>query len=154
MKKAWSVLLILVLISGCATEPYLKGQLNGQKVYLGPVPIENTESYKTYIHSAHTEADKQRYLFQRLKDATELSFYHDGSWYNSLLAYRGGMWLMRKRYTKDQTTRDFIKKYVERSEDTGEYHLAKFPDGSLHIGSYLLYNELDLLEQTSKDKSH
>ena len=148
-----SLVFILVMAGGCAGEKYLQGcNANGEKVYLGPVPIENTEPYQTYIHSARTEADKQRYLFQRLKNAAQLSFYHEGSWYNSLLAYRGGMWLMRECYVKGQNTRDFIKKHVEYSEDTHEYHLAKFPDGSMHIGSYLLYNELDLLERTAEDR--
>ncbi|MSR77938.1 MAG: hypothetical protein EXS63_06925 [Candidatus Omnitrophica bacterium] len=151
MKNVWMVLLLLSLSAGCAGEKYFNGVgPNGQKIYLGPVPIEKTEAYQAYTHSSRTEADKQRYLFQRLKSAVNLSFYHDGNWYNSVQAYRGGMWLMRKRYLKGQATRDFIHKYVERSEETGEFHLAKFPDGSIHIASYLLYNELDLLEDKQK----
>jgi hypothetical protein len=145
--------LSLPFVTGCATS-YLKGATpQGEKVYLGPLPIENTEAYRTYIQSPRTEVDKQNYLFARMKDADKLEFLHDGSWYNSVEAYRGGKWLMRHRYQKDQNTRDFIHKYVERSEDTGKYHLAKYPDGSVHIGSYLLYNELDLLEETEKKNS-
>ena len=136
------------LCPGCAS-PYLKGVTpQGEKVYLGPLPIENTEPFQAYLQSRHTEVDKQHYLFQRLKDAKHLQFYHDGSWYNHLDAYRGGMWLMRNRYRKGQDTRAFIRKYVERSEDTGKLHLVKYPDGSVQIGSSILANELDLLEET------
>lgn len=136
-----------LLGAGCAT-PYLKGvSPSGQKVYLGPVPIQKTEAYQAYLQSDRSEVGKQRYLFQRMKDSQGLEFYHDGSWYNNLEAYRGGMWLMRDRYQKGQDTREFIRKYVERS-DAGNLHLAKYPDGSVQIGSYVLYNELDLLEET------
>jgi hypothetical protein len=142
-----------LLSAGCAT-PYLKGVTSqGQKVYLGPVPIENTEAFQQYLQSRHTEVDKQRYLFRRLKDATHLRYYHNGNWYTALEAYRGGMWLMRNKYQKGQNTRDFIRKYVERSEDTKQYYLVEYPDGSFHIGSYLLYNELDLLEETAEQNT-
>lgn len=122
----------------------------GEKVYLGPKDIENSQAFKNYLRSPRGEADKQRYLFERLKGAADLSFYHDGDWYNALEAYRGGMWLMRERYKKGQLTRDFIKKYVERS-DAGNLHLVKYPDGSKQVGSYVLYNELDLLEEKAKN---
>ena len=147
------VTLIVLSLAGCATS-YLKGvSPEGKRTYLGPVPIENTEAFKNYVQSAHSDVDKQRYLFQRLKDSKDLSFYHDGSWYNAIEAYRGGMWLMRNRYQKGQDSREFIRKYVERSEDTGKFHLVKYPDGSVHIGSYILLNELDLLEGSASGKS-
>lgn len=136
--------------AGCASaKPFNGVNAQGEKVYLGPVPIENTQPYKEYAATQHTEVDKQKYLFRRLKDATKLEFYHDGSWYNSVQAYRGGIWLMRERYQKGQETRAFIKKYVERSETTNQLHLVRYPDGTLQIGAAILYNELDLLEQTS-----
>ncbi len=151
MKKTFLLILAaLSLLSGCATTSYQKGILaNGEKAYMGPSDIENTQEFKEYLNSKQTEADKQVYLFKRLKGATDLEFYHDGSWYKSLEAYRGGMWLMRHRYKKDQSTRDFIKTNIERSE-AGNIHIAKYPDGSLQIGSYVLYNELDLLEEKAK----
>jgi len=137
-----------LLAIGCAT-PYGKGITpQGEKVYLGPVPIQGTPAYEAYLNGGRTAVAEQTYLFQRLKSAADLEFFHNGSWYNSLEAYRGGMWLMRHRYKKGQDSRAFIKKYVERAEDTGEFHLVKYPDGSIHIGSYILYNELDLLEDT------
>jgi len=146
----WTLLLAVFLLSACAS-PYLKGVTpRGDRAYLGPVPIEKTESYQTYLHSRHTEVDKQRYLFQRLKASENLQFYDDGRWYDTLEAYRGGMWLMRNRYKEGQDSREFIRKYIERSEQTNQYRLVQYPDGSVQIGSYILYNELDLLEETTK----
>lgn len=141
-------LLLALLLSGtgCASH-VLKGvSSNGEKVYLSPLPIEKTGAYQEYLRGRRTELDKQHYLFQRLKMSDALEFFHDGCWYGALEAYRGGMWLMRNRYQKGQDTRTFIRKYVERSEDTGKLHLVRYPDGSTHIGSYVLLNELDQLE--------
>lgn len=153
MNKKWNLpalFLTLILAAGCAASVAQGVNTQGQKVYLGPVPIEKTEAYQAYLTSKHTDVDKQRYLFQRLKAAEDLQFFHNGSWYSSIDAYRGGMWLMREKYKAGQNTREFIKKYVERSEDTGQLHLAKYPDGSVQMGSYVLFNELDLLEATAK----
>ncbi|PIQ87146.1 MAG: hypothetical protein COV74_01990 [Candidatus Omnitrophica bacterium CG11_big_fil_rev_8_21_14_0_20_45_26] len=137
---------MLLFSAGCAT-PYLKGVTPaGEKVYVGPLPIENTEAFQTFLHSSKTEVDKQLYLFQRLKAAMDLEYYHDGSWYSWLETYRGGTWLIRNRYKKDQDTRDFLRKHVWHSETTGKLHLVRFPDGSIQIGYFLLLNELDLLE--------
>ena len=151
--RLFSVFFLLILAAGCHAA-YLNGvKPNGEKVYLGPVPIQDMEPYKTYLQSKHTEVDKQRYLFQRLKAADHLQYFHNGSWYNALEAYRGGMWLMREKYKEGQDSRAFIKKYVEKSEDTNQLHLVKYPDGSLQVGSYILYNELDLLEETANRDS-
>lgn len=142
------------LSAGCAAGiKYSKGvNAQGEKLYIGTTDIENTEAFKSYGRSPQGEGDKQRYLFERLKNAEGFEFYHDGSWYNAQEAYRGGMWLMRNRYKKEVSTRDFIKQEVERS-DAGNLHLVKYPDGSLQIGSYILYNELDLLESKTKKTS-
>lgn len=143
----------LLILAGLTTgfkQQYNKGvNAKGEKMYLGTADIESSDAFKNYKRSPQGEADKQRYLFERLKNAKHLEFYHDGGWYNSLEAFRGGMWLMRNRYKKGFPTRDFIKQYVERSE-AGNLHLAKYPDGSSQIGSYILYNELDLLESKAK----
>lgn len=140
---------LFFLTMGCASAP-LKGITpDGQKAYLGPVPIQNTAAYKTFLSGNRTEVAEQNYIFQRLKSASDLEFYHNGTWYGPLEAYRGGMWLVRQRYQKGQDSREFIRKYVERAEDTGEPHLVRYPDGTIHIGSYVLYNELDLLEEAS-----
>lgn len=134
---------------------YLEGvDEKGNKVYLGPTPIENTAAFKTYAQSSKSAVHEQQYLFQRLKDAPkDLEYFHDGNWYNWLQTYRGGMWLIRNRYKKGQDTREFLKKYVWRSEETRKLHLVKFPDGSIQVGYFLLLNELDLLEETLKKKS-
>lgn len=138
--------------AGCAVP--LKGvSPQGERVYLGPVPIQDTEAYQAYLLKSPTEVAKQSYLFQRLKSASNLEFYHNGSWYSPLEAYRGGMWLMREHYQKGQDTRTFIRNYVERDEGSGKPHLVRYPDGSVHIGSSVLYNELDLLEETAASVS-
>ncbi len=149
---AYSRILILIplFLAGCATAP-LKGITpDGAKAYLGPVPIQGTEAYQAFLNSPRAEVSEQTYLFSRLKLAPDLSFYHDGNWYNWLQAYRGGMWLMRNRYKKGQDTRTFLKDYVWHSETTGKVHLVKYPDGTVHEGYYVLLNELDLLEETFK----
>ena len=142
----------LALGPGCAT-PYLKGMTPaGERVYLGPDTLRETEAYQSFLRSAKSEVDKQNYLFQRLKDAKELEYYHDGSWYNWLETYRGGMWLIRNRYEKGQDTRTFLRKYVWRSE-SGKLHLVRYPNGSIQIGYFVLMNELDLLEETVRKDS-
>ena len=157
-KFNFSVLALLatfiMLSNGCATSNYLKGMTpTGEKVYLGVVPIENTGAYKSYQQSPKTDVNKQQYLFQRLKDAPkDLEYYHDGNWYSWLEAYRGGMWLIRNRYQKGQDTRQFLKKYVLRSETSNQLHLVRFPDGSIQIGYDILINELELLEKTINAK--
>jgi len=146
-------LIVITILSGCASSSYLKGiSPTGEKVYFDKTPIEDTDAFQTYLQTPQSEVDKQHYLFQRLKSATDLEYLHDGAWYNPLQAYRGGMWLMRNRYKKGQNTRDFIRKYVERS-DAGKIHVVKYPDGSLHEGGCILYNELDRLEETAAKRT-
>ena len=154
MKLRASLLLLLILLSGCiSTKGYLKGVApGGEKVYLGPAAIENTGAYRQFLQSGRAETDKQHYLFSRLKASEGLEFLHDGRWYNKLEAYRGGMWLMRNRYKKGRNTRAFIKNYIEYSE-AGNLHLVRYPGGTLQIGSYVLYNELDLLEEKLKKQN-
>lgn len=152
-KKFYPLLLscsLLFILSGCATSSALKGMNSvGQKVYLGETPVKDTAAFTTYLQSPKTEVNKQQYLFQRLKDAPkDLEYFHDGNWYGWVEAYRGGMWLMRNRYQKDQDTRTFLKKHVWRS-DANQEHLIRYPDGSIQVGYYVLLNELDLLEQTA-----
>jgi len=139
---------LILILGGCATH-LLKGLTpEGAKVYVGVVPIHNTEAYQVYAKSQKSEVNRIHYLMSRLKETKDLEYYRDGSYYNWLEAYRGGMWLMRNRYKKDQNARTFIRNHVWRSEATGEPHLVRFPDGSLHIAYYILMNELDLLEKT------
>jgi len=141
-----------LLVTGCASTGTLKGLANdGSKVYLAPVPITTTDAYKTFLSTPRSQVSEQTYMFSRLKQAKDLSFFHDGSWYTWLEAYRGGMWLMRNRYKKGQDTRTFLKNHVWRSEKTGKPHLIKYPDGSVHVAYYVLLNELDLLEETLKN---
>ncbi len=146
----FAVLVLPLMLASCATATLRGVSAAGKKVYLGPIPIQGTEAYQSYLNSPRADVSQQAYIFSRLKLAKDLSFYHDGSWYNWLEAYRGGMWLMRNRYKKGQDSRTFLKKYVWKSEDTGKPHLVKYPDGSVHEAYYVLLNELDLLEETVK----
>lgn len=145
--RSFFSIFLLAAAAGCASTGGAGKGLNaqGEKVYLGSTDIQESEAFKSYMRSPKGETDKQKYLFERLKAAKDMQYFHDGSWYGPVEAYRGGMWLMRQRYKKGQPTREFIKENVERS-DAGNLHLAKYPDGSTQIGSYILYNELDLLE--------
>ncbi len=150
----YALILISLLTGGCAAGSLKGVARDGQKAYLGPVPIENTEAYQLFLSSPRSDVHMQTYMFTRLKAAKDLSFFHDGSWYNWLEAYRGGMWLMRNRYKKGQDARTFIKNYVWHSEETGKPHLIKYPDGSVHEAYYVLLNELDLLDETLKNDPH
>jgi len=141
-------LLLILALCGCATS-VLKGVTpEGGKVYVGRVPIDNTEAYKEYIQSPRFEVNRIHYLMRRLKETEDLEYYRNGSYYNWLEAYRGGMWLMRNRYQKGLSADDFIRKHVWRSEATGKPHLVRFPDGSIHVGYYILMNELELIDDT------
>lgn len=143
-----AILGLSVLTSGCASS-VLKGiDPAGKKVYLGPVPLEGTEAFQAFLVSPRSEVDKQNYMFKRLKtdEAQKLSYFHDGTWYSWLEAYRGGNWLIRNRYKKGQDARTFVKDHVWRSESTGKPHLIKYPDGTIQEAYYVLLNELDLLD--------
>lgn len=146
LKKILPVL-TLVFLTGCASTAAQKGIFkDGSKAYLGTAAIEDTQAFRDYRNSKKSEGDKQIYLFKRLRAADNLEFFRDGSWYKAADAYKGGMWLMKKYYKPGMDNRQFIRERIERS-DAGNFHLVKYPDGSLQIGSYVLYNELDLLEE-------
>lgn len=134
------------LIAGCVSAP-LKGITpDGQKVYLGTTDIQGTDLYKTYAAGDRSEADKLVYLMGRIRRSQGLTFHHDGNWYDPPEAYRGSMWMLRKEFEKGETARHFIDTHVARERGSGDPHLVKFPDGSIHIGYYVLQNELELLE--------
>lgn len=144
-----AILGLSVFTSGCASS-VLKGlDSGGKKVYIGPVPIDSTEEYQTFLNSPQTEVDKQNYMFKRMKTepAQQLTYFHDGTWYDWTEAYRGANWLVRHRYKKGQDARTFAKNHVWRSESTGKPHLIKYPDGSIQEAYYVLLNELDLLDE-------
>lgn len=141
------LLILMFYVIGCAS-PYLKGiSPEGQTVYIDTPLMQNTEAFQNYISSQQTETDKQNYLFERIKSAKNLIYIRDGHQYTWLQAYRGGKWLIRNRYEKGIDARSFAKKYIWKSE-AGNPYLVQFPDGSTHIGYYILLNELELLEAT------
>lgn len=135
---------------GCAATPrYLKGVgYEGQKVYLGTLPIETTEAYQMFLDSSRSEAAKLDYLLQRIKTAQDLVYLHEGSPYNWLEAYRAGAWILRHHYERGEDARTFIRKEVWLYQTPGKPNAIKFPEGSIHLVYYVLLNELDLLEET------
>ena len=142
--------LLPLITTGCAASHYLKGmQPNGEKAYIGSVPIDNDEAFQTYLKTSRSEVDKVNYLFKRVTSAKDLTYYHDDNTYTWLEAYRGGMWLLRNRYKGGMDARTFIRDHVWFSETSGKPHLVEFPDRTIQIGYYVLMNELELLEQTA-----
>lgn len=138
-----------LLASSCAS-PYLKGTTpSGEKIYLGPTPITNTQAFKQYLHTSQKEGNKINYLFSRLQEGNDLVFYRDGAQYDSREVYKGGRWLFKNRYKSGNSARDFIKNHIWYSEETGRPYYVEAPDGSFHIGYYILINELNLLEETA-----
>lgn len=145
--------LTAALLAGCAS-PYLSGRTPaGEKVYIGSTDIRSTEAYQEFMRSGRTELDKERYLFKRVTEAKDLKYHRDGNTYGWVEAYRAGNWLMRNHYDKEADARSFIRDHVWKSAATGRPHLVEFPDGSIHVGYYVLLNELDLLEETAAAES-
>ena len=153
MKKIYAFLFLTILGSfwlihfGCAT-PYLKGVTpQGEKVYLGFLPIRETEAYQSFLLSSKSEAAKLNYLLDRIKEAKNLIYYHAGSRYSWLEAYRGGAWVVRHHYEKGEDAKSFIHKETLLYERSGKPNAIQFPDGSIHIVYFVLLNELDSLEE-------
>ena len=145
------VLAQLVHFACAGRSLYLKGLTpQGEKVYIGPVPIQDTEAYQTFIYSSQSEAAKLDYLLRRIKAAQDLVYYHNGGQHNWLEAYRAGSWVLRHHYKKSENARSFIRKEVLLYQEPGNPTAIKFPNGSIHLVYYILMNELDLLEGTVK----
>lgn len=135
-----------LLITSCASTVFNGVNANGDPVYLNSVDIRTTPAFQKYSLNSQSEAGKILFIMSRIKDSQDLSYFHEGSWYNSLQAYRGGMWLFRNRYQDDQKAADFLREQVRLSERSGQRHLIKYPDGTLQDGYYVLLNELARLE--------
>lgn len=144
-----TLMMTAAVLAGCAS-PYMNGVTpQGAKVYIGSTDIRATEAYQEFLRSGQTELDKERYLFKRVTEAKDLVYHRDGNTYGWVEAYRAGNWLMRNHYDKDADARSFVRDHVWKSASTGRPHLIEFPDGSIHVGYYVLLNELDLLEETA-----
>lgn len=158
MKKKHALLAVIFLGAqvvqfGCALAPqYLKGvNPDGQKVYLGPVPIQNTEAYQAFLTSSRSEAAKLDYLLQRIKSARDLVYHYDGEQYNWLEAYRAGSWILRHHYERGESARSFLLRETFLYQKPGKPNAVEFPDRSVHFDYHVLINELDLLEETVKE---
>ncbi|MBI4358071.1 MAG: hypothetical protein HY584_02110 [Candidatus Omnitrophica bacterium] len=154
-QKIDALLFLTTLVSlglvpfGCAT-PYLKGLTpQGEKVYLGIHPMQETEAYQSYLLSSKSEAAKLNYLLDRIKEAKELTYYHNGGRYSWLEAYRAGTWVVRHHYEKGEDARSFIRKETLLYEKSAKPNAIQFPDGSIHIAYFVLLNELDSLEEAA-----
>lgn len=150
----FQILLILSLAhSGCAS-PYLKGiDPDGKKVYLGPALIQNTKAYHDFLLSSKSEAAKLDYLLWRIKEAKDLTYYHEGNRHNWLEAYRAGTWIVRHHFEKGEDAKSFIRKEILLYEKSGKPTAVQFPDGSIHIAYFVLLNELSSLEETAAANS-
>lgn len=139
-------ILPLFLVS-CAS-PYLKGMSEGgEKVYLNTDAIEKTKAFSLYLKSDQDERAKIVYLFRRILKSDQLNYYHDDNLYSAQDTYKAGLWLLDNRYEEGQSAREFAKDQVLVDEASGKPNYVKLPDGTIHIGYYLLINELDLLEE-------
>ncbi len=146
------LLILCLLFTSCST--YLQGvSPDGTVVYLGETPLENTQAYKLFLKSSQSERDKCLFLLRRVLKKTEYQFFRDGDVYTSGDAYDGGMWLLENRYEEGQTAREFMRDHIWRST-SGKPHYVRLSNGEMHIGYFLLLNDLDLLEETvSKNSS-
>jgi len=147
---SWTAVLgTTVFLSGCHSL-YLKGKTpDGSPVYLGTLPLENSDAYRGYLKTPRSEQDKILFLIRRIPEAKNLEYYRDGTLYSWQKVYDAGMWLFKNKYEVGQNARQFLQTTMWRSESTGAPNLIRYPDGTLQVGYFVLLNELDLLENIS-----
>ncbi len=127
----------------------LKGKTpEGKKVYLGPVPIQDTDAYRKFLSSSRSEIDKLYYLGDRVraKPAQGIAYIYARSRYNWVEASAGGVWYLWHHYERGQTARTFIREASRRFERPGSRATLQLLDGSIHYAYDVAVNELDLLE--------
>ena len=157
MKQIHRFILFLILISlpfvswGCVASLPLKGvDPEGQKIYLGPVPIEKTKAYQAFLLSSKSETAKLYYLLDRIKAAKEVTYRFEGSQYNYFEAHLAALWLLIYHYKRGDDAHAFIRKEIAAFAGFSESTTMNFPDHSYHLAYHVLINELDLLEETFK----
>ena len=134
----------------------LKGKTReGKKVYLGPVPIQDTEAYQAFLSSPGSEVDRLYYLGDRIraKSAQNLVYIYEGDHYNWAEVYAGGVWLLWHDYKRGETARQFVHETSVRFEGPGSRATVQLPDGSIHYAYDVTVNELDLLDAAIKEES-
>jgi len=131
-----------------AWAPFRGKTTEGKKVYLGPVPIQDTDAYQKFLASSRSEIDKLYYLGDRVraKEARGIVYIYGGSRYNWAEVYAGGIWYLWHDYPRGENARVFVAKTSRRFERPGSRVTLQFPDGSIHYGYDVTVNELDLLE--------
>lgn len=156
MKRIYRLFTFIFLLglaslgTGCGSTPP-KGTCYGiEKIYLGPLPIQETQAYKTFLNSSGSETAKLIYLGDRIKSAQNLSYYFEGDRYNWFEAYSGATWLLWHDHERGEDAHSFIHKEAIRFQNPTKPTSIEFPDQSRHLASQVLLNELDLLEDTIK----
>ena len=146
------ILSVVIILSGCANT-VLKGVTpEGNNVYIGPVPINNTLAYQEFIKSQRTELDRIQYLLNRVKTAPDIRYERDGVSFNSDKTYQTGLWLVGNSYNKNTDAITFLRNHVWFAKPSMAPHLAHFPDGTTHVAYYIFINELALLDESIQNE--
>lgn len=124
-----------------------KDKSKSENVYLGPMPIETTQAYQTFLRSPKSETDKLYYLLDRVKTNDKLIFYFERNHFSNFDAYLGGVWILWHHHKKEDA-HDFLWQELLRYETPANPILVQFPDRSRFPAYNVLKNELDLLEKT------
>ncbi len=160
-KAAAAIIFILSLLSigwtGFWSKPYYNTtglDENGNKVYAGKVPIDATGAYNQYKLSARSELSKLHYLLDRLGELEGFQFRYGVSYFDKEMTRFGMDWVISRRYKKKQSAREFLRQQVAWLEAPGDRLVIRFPDGKHYHCLPILFNELDLLEETyEKEKT-
>ena len=138
-----------------AWAPFKGKTPEGKKVYLGPVPIQETEAYQAFLLSPRSEVDKLYYLGDRIraKASQDIVYIYEGGHYHWAEVYAGGIWLLWHDYKRGETARAFIYETSLRFERPGSRATLQLPDGSVHYAYDVTVNEMDLLEATIKEEN-
>lgn len=131
-----------------AWAPFRGKTTEGKKVYLGPVPVQDTDAYQKFLLSSKSEIDKLYYLGDRVraKPARGIAYLYGGSRFNWAEVYAGGMWYLWHHYERGKTARTFMRETSRRFERPGSRTTLELPDGSIHYAYDVAVNEMDLLE--------
>ena len=124
-----------------------------KKVYLGPVPIEGTLAYQTFLLSSKSETAKLSFILDRMKAAPELKYHFEGIYYGWLEAYTGASWLLWHDHKAGEDAHAFILKEALRFHNPVKPTTILFPDKSQPLAAEVFINELDLLEETIQRKN-
>ena len=160
LKRTYRLLIFAFLLSltpllgiGCSSIPPKEACRNAEKIYLGPLPIQETEAYKIFLNSSKSETAKLSYLGDRIKSAKDLVYYFDGDRYNWLEAYSAGVWLLWQDHKIGEDAHSFIRREAIRFQNPTKPTAIQFPDRSRYLAAEVLLNELDLLEDTINQNS-